>query len=380
MDFALTEDQQSLKDLVAQILSEKCTDESLRQFMREDAPYDAALWSLLAEAGLLGVGIAEEHGGSGFGMTEIGLLLEEQGRNLAPVPLYATLVLAARTLSLNGTPEQRMRWLPRIASGEIIATAAIEETGNADPMQPWLSAVPDGNGWVLSGNKTNVPYGANADLLIVTATVENIGAVAFLVDPATPGISISPQVTTGTEPHAQIAFDNVRLGTEDVIGTLEKGSEIVRSLIHHARVGLAAMQLGITESALRRTAEYTSGRIQFGRPIGSMQAVQQRVADGFIDLEAMRSSYLRAVWALDQGCANDSEIAAAKYWAAIGGHRITHSAQHLHGGIGADIDYPIHRYFLRARQIESSLGGASLMLPSIGQAIATGQSKPLTGV
>lgn len=380
MDFALTDDQHSLKDLAAQILSENSTDESLRQFARGDAPFDTALWSLLAEAGLLGLGIAEEYGGSGFGMAEIGLLLEEQGRTLAPVPLYATLALGARPLSIAGTPEQRSRWLPGIASGSIIATAALEEPGNADPMRPMLRATRDGSAWSLSGVKTAVPYGAEAGLLIVTASLADSTPIAFLVDPAASDLSIASQITTGGEPHAHIRFDGVRLHAEDVLGNADQGEDSVRTIIRHARLGLTAMQLGVAQSALRRTAEYTSERIQFGRPIGSMQAVQQRAADAFIDLEAMRSSYLRAVWALDKGCVNDAEIATAKYWAAMGGHRITHSAQHLHGGMGADIDYPIHRYFLRARQIESALGGASLMVATIGQAIAAGHANPLTEV
>lgn len=378
MDFALTEDQRSLKDLAAQILSENCTDESLRAFARGNAPYDAALWSLLAETGLLGLGIEEEHGGAGFGMTEIGLLLEEQGRTLAPVPLYATLVLGARSLAHAGTPEQQARWLPAIASGATIATAAIEEPGNADPTRPGLRAVRDGDGWALSGVKTAVPYGAQAGLLIVTATIKDGATAAFLVEPSASGVSVTAQATTGGEPHARIAFDGVRLADADRLGDADDGGGVVRMIVHHARLGLVAMQLGVAESALRRTAEYTSGRIQFGRPIGSMQAVQQRAADGFIDLEAMRSAYLRAIWALDEGRVTDAEVAAAKYWAAIGGHRITHSAQHLHGGVGADIDYPIHRYFLRARQIESALGGASPMAAAIGRAIAAGQSNPLT--
>ncbi len=380
MDFAWTDDQQSLQGLAAQIFADTCADETLRQFAESGQAYDPALWSLLGEAGLLGLGVPEEYGGTGFGMTEIGLLLEEQGRVLAPVPLYATLALVARPLALWGSEAQRRRWLPRIASGDLIATAAIEEAANAQPECPAVKGRAHGDAWVLEGAKTAVPYGAEAGLILLVADLEGRGPSALLLDASQPGIVISRQTTTGAEPHAQVAFAGVEVGADDILGLAEPGEEIVRSIIRHGRVGLAAMQLGVTASALHRTARYTSERIQFGRPIGSMQAVQQRAADGYIDLEALRSTTMHAAWALDHGCADDAGIAAAKYWAAMAGHRITHTAQHLHGGIGADITYPVHRYFLRARQIESALGGASLMAATIGQALAAGNSSPLSGV
>ncbi|QOV96400.1 acyl-CoA dehydrogenase family protein [Novosphingobium sp. ES2-1] len=380
MDFSWSEDQQSLQGLAAQIFADTCSDESIRQFAESGQSHDPALWALLAEAGLLGLGIAEADGGTGFGMAEIGLLMEEQGRFLAPVPLHATLALVARPLALWGTDAQRQLWLPRIASGDLIATAAIEETANAWPECPAVKGRAQGDGWLLDGSKTAVPYGAQAGLILVIVELEGRGPSAVLLSPNRAGISVGEQKTTGAEPHAEVTFFGVELHAEDVLGRPGQGADVVRTVIRHGRVGLAAMQLGVTGSALHRTAAYTSERIQFGRPIGSMQAVQQRAADGYIDLEALRSSTMHAAWALDNGCADDAGIGAAKYWAATAGHRITHTAQHLHGGIGADITYPLHRYFLRARQIESALGGASLMAAAIGQALASGQSSPLSGV
>lgn len=380
MDFSWSEDQQSLQRLAAQIFADTCSDESIRQFAESGQSHDPALWALLAEAGLLGLGIAEADGGTGFGMIEIGLLLEEQGRFLAPVPVHATLALVARPLALWGSDAQRQLWLPRIASGEMIATAAIEEAANARPECPAVKGRAHGDGWLLDGSKTAVPYGAQAGLILAIVDLEGQGPSAVLLPPDRPGVSPGAQNTTGAEPHAEVTFSGVELHAEDVLGQPGQGADVVGSVIRHGRVGLAAMQLGVTASALHRTAAYTSERIQFGRPIGSMQAAQQRAADGYIDLEALRSTTMHAAWALDNGCADDAGIAAAKYWAATAGHRITHTAQHLHGGIGADITYPVHRYFLRARQIESALGGASLMVAAIGQALAAGQSSPLSGV
>lgn len=380
MDFSLSEDQISLRDLATQILTENSTDETLREFARSAETYDRGLWSVLAEAGFLGLGISEEYGGIGFGMIEVGMLLQEAGRTLAPVPILPTLVLGARPIQLFGTPAQKQNLLPRIARGDAIVTGAIEEPGNSDPLRPMLRATCEGGAWRLTGVKTAVPYGVEADMLLVTASIAGNEPAVFLVDPKTSGVAILAQAATGGEPHAEIRFDDVRLGDDALLGLPAQGAEVVRDLVQGACVGLAALQIGIGDAALRRTADYASARIQFGRPIGSMQAVQQRAADGFIDLEAMRSTYLRAVWALSEGSATDADIATAKYWAATGGHRITHSAQHLHGGVGADVDYPIHRYFLRARQIESALGGATPTLAALGRAIAAGRSHSLTGV
>lgn len=377
MDFALTEDQASLRDLAAQILSDNSTDDTLKAFARDNRPFDDALWKTLAEAGLLGLAIPEARGGLGFGLLELGLLLEEQGRTLAPLPLHATLVAGALPLAAFGN-EAQQALLPRVAAGDLILTAALEEVGNHDPASPMLRATRSGNGWTLDGVKTAVPYGAQAGRILVPARSDE-GVIVFLVDPATPGVAVAAQQGTTPEPQAEIAFRAALVGGDDVLGSVEQGGDIARWTVDRARAGLAALQVGICAEALKRTAAYSSERIQFGKPLGSMQGVQHRVADGFIDVEAMRSTWLRAAWLLDQDIDAPGEVETAKYWAAIGGHRVSHSAQHLHGGIGADTDYPIHRYFLAAKQVELALGGAQPMLAAIGREIAAGTTMKLAG-
>lgn len=378
MDFALSEEQQSLRELASQILSDCVTDESLRSFDRESRVYDEALWQTLADAGLLGLAVPESHGGLGFGMTELALLLEEQGRVLAPVPLHATLVAGAWPIATYGSAAQQ-EVLERVVAGKAILTAALEEMGNYDLTTPMLSAIRTNSGWVLDGTKMAVPYGMEAERIIVPASCDG-EVLVFVVDPNTPGIERIAQRSTSSEPQAQIHFGGVQLGTEALLGAEDQGRVVLQSIIDHCRTGLAALQVGICHDALRRTAAYASERIQFDRPLGSMQAVQQRAADGFIDVEAMRSTLQRAAWLLDNGHEASAEIATAKYWAAMGGHRVSHSAQHLHGGLGADMDYPIHRYFLAAKQVELALGGAQPLLAEIGQAIAAGETEPLSGV
>ena len=189
---------------------------------------------------------------------------------------------------------------------------------------------------------------------------------------------IESQRTTSGEPQAQVTLTNVRVSAADVLGDALAGGAMVRWIVERGQAALAAQQLGLVAEALRRTAAYTAERVQFGRPTGSFQSVQHRLADGYIDVEALRSVYLRAVWALENDIPATAEVATAKWWAACGGHRVTHTAQHLHGGLGADIDYPIHAFFLRAKQIELALGGATPMLAKIGEQLASGAVRAMT--
>jgi alkylation response protein AidB-like acyl-CoA dehydrogenase len=377
MEFSLSEDQTSLRDLAAQVLGDGSNDETLRAFAADPRSYDRDLWHTLAQTGLLGAGIDAEYGGSGFGLFALGLILEEQGRTLAPLPLLSTLVLGAMPIQKFGSEEQKARWLPAVVRGEAILTAAIDEVRGVNPTRPMLHAERDGRGWRLNGMKSAVPYGADAQLWLVPAMAGSAPAM-FLVDPQTPGIEASLQRSTSMEPQVQIRFADCRVTDADMLGSVEQGESIIRWTVQCGQVGLCAIQLGVTAEALRRTARYTQERVQFGRPIGSMQAVQHRAADAFIDVEAMRSTYLRAAWTLSRNEASVTEIATAKYWAAIGGHRVVHAAQHLHGGVGADISYPIHRYFLTATQVGLALGGAQPMLALIGSEIAAGKAARLT--
>lgn len=378
MDFNYREEQQGLRQLAAQILGDRVTDDFRRNFSRSGEPYDQPLWAMLAQAGLLGTAIAEEHGGTGLGLTELCLVLEEQGRTLAPVPLLATLVLGALPIQKFGSAALRASLLPRVASGEILLSAALEETGGGDPLQPAVKATASGEGWRLRGVKSCVPYGAQAHAILVTARTGRNSVGVFLIDPKAKGVRIEPQATTSGEPQALVKLANAQVPAADVLGDAQAGEAIVRWIVERGQAALAAQQLGLMAEALRRTAAYTAERVQFDRPTGSFQGVQHRLADGYIDVEALRSVYLRAVWALENDIPATAEVAAAKWWAARGGHRVTHTAQHLHGGMGADVDYPIHAFFLRAKQIELALGGAAPMLAKIGEQLASGAVRPLT--
>jgi alkylation response protein AidB-like acyl-CoA dehydrogenase len=200
----------------------------------------------------------------------------------------------------------------------------------------------------------------------------------FLVEPDAPGVTLETQIATNREPQARLSLDGARVGADALLGDPRRGAEIVEWILERALVGLCAIQLGVAEEALRRSAEYTKARKQFGRPIASFQAVSMRVADAWIDLEAMRSTLLQAAWRVAEGLPAQAEVAAAKWWASRGGQRIAHTAQHLHGGIGADVDYPIHRFFLWSKHLDVTLGGAQRQLARLGAILADppGSSAP----
>ena len=372
MDFSIGEEQQEVRDLARRILEDQVDPARLRQVEASDEGIDRRAWDALAGANLLGVAIPEEDGGSALGFHALCALLEEVGRAVAPVPAYASLVLAALPLGRFGSREQRRRWLPEIASGRCILSGALEEEANPDPTRPRVVARRDGSAWRLDGRKILVPAAHLAERILVPAATGEGRVGLFLVDPRGGGARLERQRTSDRQPRFQLDLAGARAGADDAVGDHEAGADAVRWLAERAAVGLCALQLGVAERALRMTAEYTSSRRQFDRPIGSFQAVHMRAADAFIQVEAMRLTCAEAAWRLDQERPATSQVAVAKYWAAEGGQFVGYAAQHLHGGIGIDVEYPLHRYYLWAKQLELSLGSAPEQLARLGERLARG--------
>lgn len=368
MDFTFTEEQHAVRGLAAQVLAGHATTERVKQVEASETRVDRDLWRALADAGLLAIAVPEEHGGSGLGLIELCLLLEEQGRRVAPVPSWPTLVLGALPLAEFGSTQQQQRWLPDVANGEVILTAALPEPGVGDPLRPQTTATVDGDRWRLDGVKPSVPAGHVADLVLVPAATGDGELGVFLVDPAGPGVERTVAATTDRGKVAHLAFAGApadRLG-----GNEDDGRRATAWMLDRALVGLCALQVGVAEGALRMAAEYTSERRQFGRPLSTFQGAALKAADAYIDTEAMRVTLWQAAWRLTAGRDATREVMVAKWWASEGGQRVVHITQHLHGGMGADVDYPVHRYFLWGKQIEDTLGGASAQLARLGHALA----------
>jgi len=372
VDFSFTEDQEAVRDLARQILQDRADPEQLSAIERSDQGMDGELWKSLAEANLLGVAIADEHGGSGFGFAELCLLLEEQGRALSPLPLLPSLVMAGLPIAEFGSSDQRSRLLPGLASGETILSAALSEMGSSDPTRPRVTARAESGGFRLEGEKICVPAAELASQILVPAGTNRGEVGVFLVDPGAPGALLTREVSTNFEPQSTLALSGVAVPGEEVLGDPAQGAAIVRWIEERALAALCAIQLGVADEALRRTAEYTSTRKQFERPIATFQGVALRAADAYIDVEAMRSTLWQAVWRLDTGRPAAKEVAAARWWACRGGQRVAHTAQHLHAGIGSDIDYPIHRFFLWSKQLDLTLGSAGVHQARLGAHLASG--------
>jgi alkylation response protein AidB-like acyl-CoA dehydrogenase len=373
MDFTFTEEQETISKLAGEIFERRAKPERLTELEAGELRYDPALWKELAAVDLLGTALPESIGGTGGGFLELAVLLAEVGWSVAPVPAYSTLLLGADTIARHGSPEQQRRFLSGVLDATRILTAGLHESGRSDPTNPATTARRDGPNWRLDGAKELVPAAQLADTIVIPATTDDggLGAVGlFLLAADGRGVDIRPTATTTREPHADVFLDGATVSAAD---RLEGPAALISSLYTRALVGLCAIQLGVSDRALRMAAEYTSGREQFGRPIGSFQAVQQRMADGFIDVEAMRWTTWHAAWLITQGRPADRAARIAKFWAADAGARVAATTQHVHGGIGIDTTYPLHRYFLWAKQNELTLGSASQQLAHLGSTYAEGQ-------
>jgi 3-oxocholest-4-en-26-oyl-CoA dehydrogenase beta subunit len=361
VDFSLTEEQQELSELARRILTDRMTLAHLKERDHSEDWYDADTWREFAKANLLGIAIPEAHGGLGLGLLDLCLVLREVGRTVAPLPAVWTLVAAAMPIARFGTEEQQAV-LSQVAAGDVLLTAAFQEYG-ATADDPHAAASRDGDGWRISGTKTAVPAMHVAESVIVSARTDDGEKGLFVVPASAQGITSARQQSTGQEPLFEVTFDNVaatRLGAADALDwTLARTT-----------VALCAVAAGLADEAIRITAEYTTERKQFDRAIGTFQAVGQRMADCFIDKQAIELTMLQAATHLDEGLDVPAEVATAKFWAADGGDRIGRAALHVHGGISIDIDYSIHRYYLWLKQLEFTLGAATPQLVTLGKYLA----------
>jgi alkylation response protein AidB-like acyl-CoA dehydrogenase len=375
MDFTLDDVQRELRDLGRKILDERVTPERLKELEESGAPYDERCWTDLADTNLLGVALPEDVGGSGYGLMELCVLLEEVGRHVAPVPLLAAVGMGAIPIAELGTAEQRARFLPPVVEGRSLLTAALQEPGHADPLTPTTVAKRDGSSWRLEGEKLGVPYAPLADAILVPASTGAGDAAVFVVTPDADGLTIEEATATNREPQGHVTLAGARVDAGDALGDpTAPGNGTVAWVQQRTLAGLCATAVGVFEKAVRITAGYISERKQFERPIATFQGATLRAADAYIDTEAIRVTAWSAIWRLAAGRDARDQLAIAKFWVADGGQRIAHACQHLHGGIGATTDYPIHRYFIWAKWLEHTLGGAPDQLMHLGDSLAAGRA------
>ena len=373
MDFELSEDQQALVELVDRILADHCGNERLAELEKEargsglGSVHDAQAWRALAAAGAISALLPGPEGGD-LGVLGLALLAESAGRRTAYVPVVAAIALGALPLARFGGHDDL---LAEVAAGTKLVTAALEEPG--EPASLTTVARRSGDGYVLDGAKTMVPYGDLADSVLIPAAVDGEPSL-FLVPRS--ALGVTPLLVTGLQPYADLELETAVVPASAL---LAQGAEALDWLRDVGGLALAAEASGVCAEAVRITARYTSTRKQFGEPIASFQAVAQRAADAHINAQVLRLTMLRAAWLLDDETRGgdtasrseiSAEVAVAKFHAGDAGSRVLHAAQHLHGGIGVDTEYPLHRYFVRGKQIEQTLGTATRQLLRIGAHLA----------
>ena len=361
MDFTRTEAAQDLSGLVATIVDSVCTPQHQRKLDDLDQRFDKTLWSKLIDADILSTAAPESVGGGGFGVLEQTAILTPLGRQVAAVPYLESVVLGAGAIARFGSVGLQQDWAVPAVAGEKILTVALDGELGQGPVQ----ATASGAGFRLTGTRTQVPFGPIADAFLIPAET-NSGTKIFLVSVGDAGVTVTSLETTGHGSAGEIELAGVEVGADRVVGD----GDALAWLATRRAVGLTAYQLGVLERSLELTAEYARTREQFDRPIGSFQAVSQRLADDYIDIKGLRLTLEQASWRLSEDLPADTEVATAAFWAAEAGHRVAHTTVHVHGGVGIDMDHQVHRYFITAKQIEFALGGATSRLLVIGRDLA----------
>ncbi|MGV0874710.1 acyl-CoA dehydrogenase family protein [Mycolicibacterium sp. XJ879] len=362
MDFKTTEAADDLGGLVRTITDSVCTPEHQRNLDGLDHRFDKTLWAKLIEADVLSAAAPDAVGGGGFGVLEQVAVLVALGRQLAAVPYLESIVLGAGALATFGSEAQQQQWAVPAVKGEMILTVALDSEMGEGPVKAQSSGE---GGYRLTGSRTQVLYGPVADAFLLPADTDS-GTTVFIVAADDAGVTVESLDTTGHGSVGHLALHGVELGADRAVG----GDEVLTWLATRASLGRSAFQLGVVERALELTATYAREREQFDRPIGSFQAVSSRLADGYIDVKALRLTVTQAAWRLSEGLPAVIDVGTAAFWAAEAGHRVAHTTVHVHGGVGIDIDHPVHRYFLAAKQIEFAVGSATGQLLRIGRELA----------
>lgn len=359
MDFNLNEQEQAVSDLAMQILGDKIDHERLKEIEAGDEWFARDEWALMADAGLVGIALPEAHGGGGLGIIEAGLVCEAVGRHVAPVPALPTM-LAAMTLAAFADDALAAELLPGVCDGSRVLTVATAEHLREDLARPGATA--DANG-ALTGTKSVVEFAAQSSHAVVTAMGPDEPGL-YLVELDGAGVTAEAGTTSRKEPVHELTFSAAPTTL------LATGEPAIRWFEARYLALVCATQLGVVEGQLRLTAQYTSEREQFGRPIATFQAVTQRLADCFIQVEGLRLQTQSALWRIANEVDPWEDLRIAKWFGSEGAHFVAHGAQHMHGGIGVDVDYPLHRYTLWNKHLEVTLGAANQQLRAIGAELA----------
>ena len=361
MDLGLNEIQQMLKTSAKEFLDSECPDTYVREMEEDSKGYTDEIWQKIAEQGWIGLIIPEEYGGAGLEFQDLIILLEEMGRYMLPGPYFTTVVLGGMTLMKSATEEQKKEYLPRIAEGQIIVTLALTEpdaSWEASGVQ--LEATDTNNGYILNGTKLFVPYANVSEYFIVAArTGKNDTDISlFMVSASEPGISQTSLKTIGSDNQSEVVFKNVAVSHESLLGDLNKGWDTIKQITNLAAIGKCAEMSGAIQNVLEMTVEYAKQRTQFGRPIGTFQAVQHHCANMATEVELSRLMTYQAGSALSEGLSADKEVAMAKAWVNESAKRVCAMGHQTHGAIGFTKEHNLQLYTKRIKSAELMFGDA----------------------
>ena len=362
MDFELNEDQRILQKSARDFLKKECPKDLVRNLADADPGHSTELWQKIAALGWMGLLVPEEYDGIGWSFVEQAVLLEEMGYALCPAPFISTTILGAQTLAMTGNEEQKRNILPNIVAGDLILTMALTESnGGCEPSALDLMAVREGDEWVLNGMKLFVPDALAADyILCVARTREDPlpekGLTIFLVKAKTTGVNVTPLKTISKDKQYEINFNNVCLKPESIIGPVDGAWPTINAIINMEGLARAAETVGVMRAVLDMTVAYAKERVQFGRPIGSFQAIQHYLADMWVDILGSRNLVMKAAWKLATGRPSDEATGMARVRVGKVGRKVTTTGHRIFGAIGFTMEHDLHLYHRRALANDLILG------------------------
>ncbi len=375
MDFALNEEQEMLRKMSRDFLENECPKTLVREMEEDEKGYSPGLWKKMAELGWMGLVFPEEYGGEGMNFLDLTVLIEELGRALVPGPYLSTVVYCGLSILAAGTDEQKREFLPKIAKGDLTLSLALTEpSATWDAAGVTVAAVPEGDDFVISGTKLFISDAHVADYLLCVARTKESGdkedgITLFLVDAKSPGISCTPLKTIASDRQFEVVFDKVRVPRKNMLGEPDHGWAVITEMLPKAMLAQCALMVGGAQQVLEMTVNYAKERVQFGRPIGSFQAIQHKCADMAIDVDGCRFITYQAAWKLSEGLPCALEVSMAKAWVSEAYRRTCVEGHQIHGGIGFIKDHDMQLYYRRAKASELMFGDADYHRELVAQQI-----------
>lgn len=372
MDLGLNEAQQMLKNSAREFLDAECPTTYVREMEEDERGYTQEMWQKIAEQGWLGLIFPEQYGGIGLNFLDLSVLLEETGRVMMPGPLFSTVVMGGMTVLDAGSEEQKQELLPQIAEGQLIVTLALTEpSARWDAQGVETTATQSGGGWTISGTKLFVPNAHVSDTYVVAArTGDGEKDISlFLVPRNTGGVSQTLLQTIASDRQSEIVLDNVSVPASALLGQVNKGWDTIEKVLAWGAIGKCAEMVGGAQEVLDMTVEYVKQRTQFGRPIGSFQAIQHHCANMATDVEGSRYITYQAAWHLSEGMPAKQEVAIAKAWVSDAYRRVCDLGHQCHGAIGFTKEHNMQLYSRRAKAAEVAFGDSDFHLEAVAQAI-----------